>query len=70
VSQTIVLQLLKKLGKAKTKQVAALASELYPDSSLHNYVGDRLNKLKKWGYVDKDENGLWFVLHQVGKKAP
>lgn len=62
MSQTIILQLLKELGRASTGDVRRLAQERYPDRSLYQYASQRLAQLHKWGIVDRDKDGFWFVL--------
>lgn len=53
MSQKIVFELLKELGGVATrKQISELAKKKYPDLTLHQYVSDRLLKLKNWGYVE------------------
>lgn len=67
MSQKLVLELLRELGRATTGEVGRLARERYPDSSLYQYVSDRLQKLHKWGIVDKDKNGFWSVVEHEEK---
>ena len=62
MSQVIVLKLLKELGHATTGQVSRLAKERYPESSLYQYVSARLNALKKWKTVNKDDQGRWYIV--------
>jgi len=46
-----VLELLQELGGIATvSEISTLAREKYPDLSLSHYVGNRLWKLKKWGF--------------------
>ena len=53
MSQQAVLQLLQELcGIATISEVSRLAQQKYPTLSLSQYVGNRLRKLKKWGFVD------------------
>ena len=35
-----------------SREIIKLTREKYPNLSLSHYVGDRLRKLKKWGFVD------------------
>jgi hypothetical protein len=69
MSQSTVLELLRHLGRATTKQIAELAMERYPGLSLHLYVGDRLNKLHKWGIVDKGKDGFWYIVAPVESRT-
>lgn len=62
MSQTTTLELLRYLGRATTRQLSHLAKERYPDLSLHLYIGDRLAKLEKWGIVQQDEAGRWYIV--------
>lgn len=53
MSQKVVYQLLKELGGTATrKQISELAFKKYPNLTLHQYVSDRLLKLRKWGIID------------------
>lgn len=62
MSQKIVFELLKRLGgRATAKEIAELAKQIYPDSSLYTYVGKQLSSLKKWGYIRKNLDGTWSV---------
>lgn len=65
MSQKIVLELLRELGRATTGEVGRLARERYPDSSLCQYVSDRLNKLRKWRTIGKDKEGFWYVIEHT-----
>lgn len=67
MSQQTVLQLLQELGGVATSsEIIKLARERYPNLSLCHYVGDRLRKLKKCGYVDYDAvNNKYFVVKEV-----
>jgi hypothetical protein len=54
MSQEDVYKLIKMLGgRATTAEIKKLAQQKYPDRTLHQYVGDRLKKLQKWGFVEK-----------------
>ena len=48
MSQTDIYDILKELGgKASTAEIRQRAKEKYPNRTLHQYVYDRLHKLKK-----------------------
>jgi hypothetical protein len=59
MSQQLVLQLLQELGGVATSnEIIRLAREKYPDLSLWQYIGDRLRKLKRWGFVGYDDDAV------------
>lgn len=62
MSQKTVLALLRQAGPSTTRELSKLAKERFPNSSLHLYCGDRLNKLHKWGMVEKDAKGVWHIV--------
>lgn len=63
MSQTLILKLLRRLkGRATQQQIRDLARKRYPDLSLHAYVGERLRSLQKWGIVDRDKEGRWYIV--------
>lgn len=65
MSQKKVYELLKALGgKATAKEISKLARERYPQASLYKYVYDRLYRLKKWGYIDRNSDGQWFIIEE------
>ena len=50
---------------ATSSQIIKLARERYPNLSLSHYVGDRLRKLKKWGYIGYDPvTNKYFVVNE------
>jgi Fe2+ or Zn2+ uptake regulation protein len=52
MSQEEVYKILKELGgEATTREIRERAKEQFPDLSLYQYVGDRLRKLEKNGYI-------------------
>lgn len=69
MSQEEVYKILKELGgEASTKQIRQRAKEKFPNASLYTYVGDRLNKLRKKGFVtrtfDKKGNAIWKIIDE------
>ncbi len=69
MSQFVVYMILKELGgKATTRQIKERALEKFPDLTLYSYVRNRLNKLKKKGFVrnyptKNDKNELvWEII--------
>jgi hypothetical protein len=66
MSQQIVLQLLQELGGvASSHEIRRLAREKYPNLTLWQYVGNRLLKLRKWGYIGYDVvTKKYFILQQ------
>jgi Fe2+ or Zn2+ uptake regulation protein len=62
MSQEAIYLILKELGgKATTKQISEKAKEKYPNFALWSYVGNRLKKLEKNGYVKRDVAGKEIV---------
>ena len=62
MSQKLVYELLKDLGgTASSKQIREFAKMKYPELSLYTYVTNRLNRLRKWGYVRKNPDGTWSI---------
>lgn len=60
MSQKVVYELLEELGgKATTTQVSELAKKKYPKYTVYTYVSVRLKSLKKWGYVTRNNDGIW-----------
>lgn len=60
MSQEQVYELLEELGgKATTTQVSELAKKKYPKYTVYTYVSVRLKSLKKWGYVARNDEGIW-----------
>jgi len=54
LSQKEVYDILRELGgEATIKQIKIRAKEKFPELSLHQYVGDRLRRLRKNGYIEK-----------------
>jgi hypothetical protein len=71
MSQQIVLELLQQIGGSDTvSEISRFARQKYPDLSLSHYVGDRLRKLMKWGFVgyDADTNKYFIVIEQQKQK--
>jgi Fe2+ or Zn2+ uptake regulation protein len=66
MSQQTVLELLRELGgTATSSEIIKLAREKYPDLSLSHYVGHRLRKLKRWGFIGHDAvNNKYFVVKE------
>jgi hypothetical protein len=63
LSQKLVFLLLSELGgKATSGEIRKLAKRKFPERSLHQYVSLTLWKLKKWGYIDLDEERHWVIL--------
>ena len=66
MSQKEVWDILKELGgTATTKQISMRAKEKFPELSLHAYVGNRLRKLEKNGYVTrirKNKQLVWTII--------
>jgi DNA-binding HxlR family transcriptional regulator len=61
MSQRDVYEILKEIGgKATTNEIRNLAKNKYPNRTLYQYVSDRLKKLQKWGYVEK-EGEYWVI---------
>jgi len=50
-----------------SREIIKLAKEKYPNLSLSHYVGDRLRKLKKWGFVDQMYTDKYFRSEQRRK---
>ncbi|MCP8306681.1 MAG: hypothetical protein H3Z49_06240 [archaeon] len=66
MSQKLVYELLKELGgKAFPKQIKELAKKKYPKHSLYLYIYDRLHRLEKWGYVQKNSDGSWSIIEEL-----
>lgn len=66
MSQKLVYELLKELGgTAFPKQIIELAKKKYPEAKLHQYIYDRLYRLRKWGYVRKNEDGSWSIVAEL-----
>jgi hypothetical protein len=61
-----VLQLLRGLGGVATSsRIIRLARKKYPNLSLSQYVGDRLRKLKEWGFIGYDPvTSKYFVVKE------
>jgi Fe2+ or Zn2+ uptake regulation protein len=65
LSQQAVFEILQKLGgRATSKQISQLAREMYPQFTLYQYVGNRLRKLQKNGFVKQDKEGYWNIISQ------
>lgn len=65
MSQKKIYDLLQELGgTAFPRQIAELAKRKYPDATLHTYVSNRLQKLHKWGYVNKNADGSWSIIEK------
>lgn len=63
MSQKMIYDLLKELGgRAFPKEIAELAKKKYPDATLYSYVHDRLLRLRKWGFVKKNDDGSWSII--------
>jgi Fe2+ or Zn2+ uptake regulation protein len=66
LSQKEVYEILKELGgRATTREIKLRAQTKFPGLTLHAYVTNRLNKLKKNGYVKSIyENGktVWTII--------
>jgi Fe2+ or Zn2+ uptake regulation protein len=71
MSQQTVLQLLQELGGVATSsEIMRLAREKYPVLSLWQYVGNRLRKLRKWGFVGCDAiTNEYFIIVQEEPEA-
>ena len=55
MSQLEVFIILKELGgKATTSMISQRAKEKFPELSLHQYVNDRLKKLRDNGYISSN----------------
>ena len=66
MSQEAARRLLEDLGgEATTAEIAAHAREVYPDQTLHTYVGQLLSRLEKKSFVSKND-GSW-VLTERGR---
>jgi hypothetical protein len=64
MNQQTVLELLQELGGiATSSEIIRLAREKYPNPSLSHYVGNRLRKLKKWGFIGYDAVTGWYVVN-------
>lgn len=64
MSQKDVFELLKELGRtAPSKEITKLAKQKYPKRTLHLYVGNRLRKLQKRGYVEliSEDDKIWRI---------
>jgi hypothetical protein len=62
MSQKLVYLLIKELGgTAFPKQIKELAKQKYPDRTLYKYVYDRLHRLAKWGYIQKNPDGSYTI---------
>jgi hypothetical protein len=71
MSQQIVLELLQELGGSATvSEISRLAQQKHPDLSLSHYVGDRVRKLEKWGFICYDviSNKYFIVIEQQKQK--
>lgn len=63
MSQQKVLQILTALGgKAKGKDIRALAKKWYPEDTLYQYVGNRLSHLANAGLVKHIGNDEWQLI--------
>ncbi len=62
MSQEDVYKILKELGgKATSKQISELARKKFPDRTLYQYVGNRLQKLRTKKVIRYHE-GLWEII--------
>lgn len=62
MSQEDVYKILKELGgKATSKQISELARKKFPDQTLYQYVGNRLQKLRTKKVIRYHE-GLWEII--------
>jgi uncharacterized protein YlbG (UPF0298 family) len=51
-------------------KIRRLAREKYPDLLLWTYVGNRLRKLKKWGFIGYDAvTNKYFIIQQEEEQA-
>lgn len=71
MSQEEVYKIIEELGgEATQQQIKQRAKEKFPDASLHLYVGDRLRKLEKKGYIkstlDAEGNIVWKIVEEWG----
>ncbi len=68
MAQKEVYEILKELGgQATQKQIRDRAVEKYPTYSLHLYIGNRLRKLEKNGYLKSKKTGkdtLWVIIDE------
>jgi len=68
MSQQAVYELLQKLGgRATSREISQLALKMYPEYTLHSYVGNRLRKLQKNGYVRLDKEGFWVIISKYDR---
>jgi len=75
MSQEEIYKILKELGgEASTSEISRRAKEKFPNLTLYQYVGDRLRKLEKKGYVarviDKSERGAGTVRWMIIEEYP
>lgn len=65
MSQKLIYKILEELGgTASPAQIKKLARDKYPERSLADYIYAQLNKLKKWGIVEKNEDGTWSIIEK------
>ena len=68
--QEEVYKIIKELGgEAAHKEIKQRAKEKFPHLSLYQYVGDRLTKLKRKGYLtrmcDNEGNIVWKIVAEL-----
>jgi hypothetical protein len=52
-------------GIATSSEIIRLARQKYPNLSLWQYVGSRLYKLKKWGFIGYDAvTNKYFIINK------
>jgi Fe2+ or Zn2+ uptake regulation protein len=69
MSQEEVYKILKELGGIATqKQIKQRAQEKFPNATLYTYVGNRLRKLRKNGYVvsymNENHEKVWKIIEE------
>ncbi len=60
MSQRLVLEILQDIGEGRSKDIAEEARKRYPNTTLHKYVSNPLNKLEKRGEIEKVGN-IWRI---------
>jgi len=66
MSQHEIYKIIKELGgEATPKQIRERAKEKFPEYSLWQYVGDRLTKLERNGYIKRiirNNHVIWKII--------
>jgi Fe2+ or Zn2+ uptake regulation protein len=66
MSQEEVYKIIKELGgEATSQQIKQRAKEKFPGASLYQYVGDRLRKLEKNGYIKRTRDAKGNIVFKI-----